>query len=247
MLVRDVLLFACNLFGAKFENIIDTCTVLGLIILFDLPFGTISGGQQQLVNIATCLIQPEPSLIFLDEPMAALDKDKAYTLLRMIKKLPTEHSFVMTAHMCEPKIQREFNRVISFNEEGAESESCGYKSKSTFNEDIIAAKRNVSHDKNTDKMMNTGSIFRSVKAMVTLWHGQFNGLPKVEVAMFLASIISGLLVAYLVRGSVSGHGEDFYPFRYAHRLPLYFTVVFMGMSILSSLGISSGKCYIQQL
>ena len=195
------------------------------------------------MNIATCLVQPVPSLIFLDEPMAALDKDKAYALLRMIKRLPTEHSFVLTAHMCEPRIQREFNRVISLNDEGTVGGSCGYKSRSTFNEDNIAAKRSVSHDESIDKMINTGSFSHSLTAMVILWHGQFNGLPKVEVAMLLASIISGFLVGYLVRGSINEHGEDFYPYHYAYRLPLYLVPVFMGMSILSSLGVSAGKCH----
>jgi len=128
--------------------------------------------------------------------------------------------------------------VISLNDEGAVGGSSGYKSRSTFNEDNIAAKRSVSPDESID-MINTVSFSHSLTAMVILWHGQFNRLPKVEVAMLLASIISGFLVGYLVRGSINEHGEDFYPYHYAYRLPLYFAAVFMGMSILSSLGVSA--------
>ena len=208
-----------------------TWDILGLSNIFHLPFGTISGGQKQLVNITTCLVQPEPTLIFLDEPMAALDEVKAQALLRVIKELPTEHAFIVTAHMCKDKIENEFDRIIKFDDE----ESAGYTSFCKFDENSI-----VFGNPLTDIDVNgRGSIRRGLSAMVVLWHGQYSGWPKVEIVMLITSLFSGVVLGLVIRGSLLDQGEGFSPFRYAIRLPLYFSAVFLGLSTLTSLGVAS--------
>lgn len=63
--------------------------MLGLVGLADridyLP-GNLSGGQKQRVAIARALVS-NPDVIFADEPTAALDKETAIPIVRMLKEL----------------------------------------------------------------------------------------------------------------------------------------------------------------
>lgn len=64
----------------------DLAADLGLHQFADTPYRRLSGGQQQLVNLAGALIG-RPSLVFLDEPTAGLDphvRRRVWALLRRL-------------------------------------------------------------------------------------------------------------------------------------------------------------------
>lgn len=66
--------------------------------LRDKPYTDISGGERQLVMIASALAQ-EPELMILDEPTAHLDFGKTYKFLTLVRKLQARGMGVlMTTH-----------------------------------------------------------------------------------------------------------------------------------------------------
>ncbi len=66
--------------------------------LRDKPYTEISGGERQLVMIASALAQ-DPELMILDEPTAHLDFGNAYKFLMLVKKLQARGMGVlMTTH-----------------------------------------------------------------------------------------------------------------------------------------------------
>ncbi|KGE71512.1 ABC transporter ATP-binding protein [Limosilactobacillus reuteri] len=65
----------------------------------DYPFISLSGGQQQLITIIRALLQ-EPRLLILDEPMAALDLNRQYEILKLIQDLAQQKiTIILTTHL----------------------------------------------------------------------------------------------------------------------------------------------------
>jgi ABC-type Mn2+/Zn2+ transport system ATPase subunit len=93
MAVRDILLFSSTLTGANAASYADAFDLLGIKELSDQSFGSLSAGQKQRVHLAQSILQPEPSLMLLDEPLSALDENNAISCLRLLQLLPTSHSF----------------------------------------------------------------------------------------------------------------------------------------------------------
>jgi iron complex transport system ATP-binding protein len=71
---------------------------LGIGHLRDKPYTDISGGERQLVMIASALAQ-EPELLILDEPTAHLDFGNQYKFIQLVSKLRSKGMGVlMTTH-----------------------------------------------------------------------------------------------------------------------------------------------------
>jgi len=65
------------------EAVYEVLDVFRIRNLADRPFGRLSGGQQQKVMLARALVR-KPSVLFLDEPFSALDKESRAYLSREI-------------------------------------------------------------------------------------------------------------------------------------------------------------------
>jgi iron complex transport system ATP-binding protein len=81
--------------GWKFESSLDREIALkamettDCIHLKEREFTTLSGGEKQLVVLASALAQ-EPDILLLDEPTAALDLKHQFHFYRILKKLQSQ-------------------------------------------------------------------------------------------------------------------------------------------------------------
>lgn len=66
--------------------------------LLDKKMGKISGGERQIVSVASCLLQ-DTDVILLDEPTSALDLKNQYTVLSVLKKIASEgKTIILSSH-----------------------------------------------------------------------------------------------------------------------------------------------------
>ena len=189
MFVKTILLFACELSNVEPERYNECFELLGLDDLMDQAFGTLSGGQKQRVNIAAAIVRPTPALVFLDEPLAALDEVSALACLQVLRDLPVDHSFVMTVHNASPKIASMFDRMIHF--EG--KEVC----RMTEMKRPAMVPVFAETDQYKKEQPVSWSKIGSIKASYMLWFGQFYGLPLVEILTALWNVIGALLIGSL--------------------------------------------------
>lgn len=71
------------------SKIAEICGFLGIADLFDKTTAELSGGQKQLVNLASVLVT-QPQLLLLDEPTAQLDPLAATDFLAKLKRVNQE-------------------------------------------------------------------------------------------------------------------------------------------------------------
>lgn len=82
----------------------------GLAELAERPLGELSGGEQQLVAVASA-VACNPKLLVLDEPTAYLDSENSKHLMRMIEKLTDRCAILHITHKQE-EIERA-SRVVT--------------------------------------------------------------------------------------------------------------------------------------
>lgn len=91
----------------------ELATELGLDGFSSTPYRRLSGGQQQLVNLAGALIG-RPALVFLDEPSAGLDphvRRRVWDLLRQLREAGL--SILLTTHsMAEAEALADHVRIM---------------------------------------------------------------------------------------------------------------------------------------
>ena len=106
MLVHDIFLFSSCLLGSNLDQVSYIIETLKINEFLGQQFGTLSGGQTQLVHIAPAIVLSSPTLIFLDEPFSSLDDRKATILMNVLKEVSKKchHSFVTTVHTCSDEI-----------------------------------------------------------------------------------------------------------------------------------------------
>lgn len=80
----------------KIEKIKKTLDDLGLSNYLKKKIINLSGGEQQRIAIARCLLKP-CDIILADEPTAALDEENKEIILTWLKKLQTENKTIIIA------------------------------------------------------------------------------------------------------------------------------------------------------
>ena len=103
--VRDVVLMGrlnSSLWRQKVSNqdedlTSDVISDLGLKSLSNKPIGKLSGGQLQRVMIARALVS-NPKILFLDEPIASIDRDSRFKLASMLLDLNKNIPIVVITH-----------------------------------------------------------------------------------------------------------------------------------------------------
>ncbi|RDB62224.1 ABC transporter ATP-binding protein [Gordonibacter sp. 28C] len=84
--------------AADRDSALEKLDFLGIAHLRDKPYTQISGGERQLVMIASALAQ-EPDVLVLDEPTAHLDFGNQYRFVKLVEQLCAQGvGVIMTTH-----------------------------------------------------------------------------------------------------------------------------------------------------
>lgn len=116
------LAFCAESLGMKTREIrakvAEICGVLGITDLFDKRTCELSGGQKQLVNLASVLVS-DPQVLLLDEPTAQLDPVAAEDFLTKLRKLNEEQG--VTVVLVEHRLEQAFSLAnkVAVMENGA--------------------------------------------------------------------------------------------------------------------------------
>ncbi|MED0677130.1 ATP-binding cassette domain-containing protein [Aneurinibacillus thermoaerophilus] len=84
------------------KRLAEIVQFFGLERLLYMPVHELSGGQQQMINLASVLLL-QPRVLLLDEPTAQLDPVASREFLQMIRQINDE--FSLTVIMCEHRLE----------------------------------------------------------------------------------------------------------------------------------------------
>jgi ABC-2 type transport system ATP-binding protein len=97
---RELLTYLASLYTSPLP-IAELCGVLGIDAFASTPYRRLSGGQQQLVNLAGAIVG-RPELVFLDEPTAGLDPHVRHRVWDVITGLRAAGvAVVLTTHLLD--------------------------------------------------------------------------------------------------------------------------------------------------
>ena len=113
MTLRSYLAFFAGLYEVKQpeSRITSLASFLGLAEVLDRRLGTFSRGMKQKAAIARALL-PDPPVLLLDEPTAALDPEMTRTLRELIVGLRAQHRAVLLCTHDLDEAQRIADRVV---------------------------------------------------------------------------------------------------------------------------------------
>ena len=101
---------------SQFENIIKIAKKFEIEDLLVKKMNQLSGGEKQLINICSAVIQNTP-IILMDEPTSALDLNNQYLIMNIIKNLELEgKTIIITTH--NPNICLYLNSFVLLLKEG---------------------------------------------------------------------------------------------------------------------------------
>ena len=97
---RELLTYLASLYTTPLP-VAELCGVLRIDAFASTPYRRLSGGQQQLVNLAGAMIG-RPELVFLDEPTAGLDPHVRHRVWELIADLRSAGvAVVLTTHLLD--------------------------------------------------------------------------------------------------------------------------------------------------
>lgn len=231
MKVRDILLFCAKLQGVDLNEYAKFVDMLLIRDLFDQTFKSLSGGQQQRVHILANLMHPEPTLIFMDEPVSALDEDNAVAALELLHKLPVKHAFVITMHQMSPRLQEHFDRVLEVDLDQKKLIKKHY----SFESQTIDSFHD-NHQLSEGGGKQSQSFVGSVRSLFFLWHAMFWGWPVFDVGACILAISNSLISGVMVNGTLETKGSlvDFVPSRIGTRFPVFLVQFLANIAALSA-------------
>lgn len=101
----------------QLEKVKQLADEIGIGHLLDKKMGRISGGERQIVTIASCILQDTP-IILLDEPTSALDLKNQNIVLSLLKKIASEgKTIVLSTH--NPNHTLFLNSKVSLMDQGS--------------------------------------------------------------------------------------------------------------------------------
>lgn len=98
------------------RRVAEICDFLGLMDIYGKRTCELSGGEKQLLNLASVLVT-NPDVVLLDEPIAQLDPIAASSFLQALKKLNEELG--LTVVLVEHRLEESFamaNKVVIMDE-----------------------------------------------------------------------------------------------------------------------------------
>lgn len=103
--VFDELIFGCENIGLKTaeinQRLSEITAFFGIEDLVDRECASLSGGQKQLINLASVMMM-EPDILIFDEPLSQLDPIASTAFINMIKRLHDELG--LTIIICEHEL-----------------------------------------------------------------------------------------------------------------------------------------------
>ncbi|MGE5675284.1 MAG: ATP-binding cassette domain-containing protein [Mycobacterium leprae] len=115
---QEFLLFVGELFGMESRAArLRSEELLKLLGLWDArrrAIGGYSGGMKQRLGLAQALMN-KPSILFLDEPVSALDPVGRHEILELIEQLKAETTIFMSSHVLGD-VERVADQVVIINE-----------------------------------------------------------------------------------------------------------------------------------
>lgn len=87
------------------RRVAEMASFFGIEAWFDRPVSTLSGGQKQLLSLASIMVM-QPEVLLLDEPTAQLDPIAASEFLGAVKKINEELGVAIL--LCEQRLQEVF-------------------------------------------------------------------------------------------------------------------------------------------
>mmetsp|Transcript_19652 Transcript_19652/g.22127 ORF Transcript_19652/g.22127 Transcript_19652/m.22127 type:complete len:737 (-) Transcript_19652:135-2345(-) len=239
MKVRDIFLFVCTLHGYPTESCTDCIRILQLVHILDQDFGSLSGGQQQRVHVLACIMRPNPSLLFLDEPISSLDDKNAVAFLQFITNLDMKHAFCISIHQLTSATRCHFDRILEFNvvdKKLVETHCNEHYMDHNVEQDISEC----DGPGRTPPSLGRGraSTIRSLKAFLFLWFGQFCGQPFIEASIAFSSVLIMSFCGTMSKQALEDEDEDYIPSSLSARIPFLMLNLVSTMVIISTVGAS---------
>jgi ABC-type Mn2+/Zn2+ transport system ATPase subunit len=231
MRVRDIFIFTSVMQGCNMDDYMECIKVLQLGELLDQTFQTLSGGQQQRVHILASMIRSKPSIMFLDEPISALDEENAVACLQLLKNLPVKHAFVIAIHQMSPALRVHFDRVLEIDPTTKKMRKVHLTTDST-NQRMLAP---TSTDQESSFSRRHHSFFRSVKSLMYLWHSLFWSWPALDIGAIFLGVVNATILGVMGKQALeSSDTTDYVPSSIGTRAPVFMVQFIANVAALSA-------------
>ena len=157
-------------------------------------------------------MQPVPTVVLLDEPLAGLDTRSAVSCLRMLRSLPGSHSFVLTIHQPVAEVAALIDRALLLETKTggcihvlpSAEDAARLSAWTPSSRRVDGAGAEENSGPRVGPAVQSRADFRGTYAsLTTLWFSALYRFPHVELASAIAGLIGGVLIGLMARGSIT--------------------------------------------